>query len=225
MGVTPKELAILYPCLYHMAEPGSWESIRRHGLLSTSSLLSLFEITGDERRKIEACKRKESREIAHSIYGRAVIRDQKPIIESKLEVALHGCTLAEWYGLLNRRVFFWLTLERLTALLSAKEYRNKPHIVLTLETLPLVSSYESSITLSPMNSGNTLPIAHPRGPYTFKRMEGYPFQERLKKGPYYTVVELAVDNGISDIADYTLLVQTMVSDGTTSTSVETLYSR
>lgn len=45
MGVTPEELANLYPRLYHMAEPGSWESIRRYGLLSTSSLLSLFEIT------------------------------------------------------------------------------------------------------------------------------------------------------------------------------------
>jgi uncharacterized protein DUF7002 len=225
MGVTPEELAILYPRLYHMAEPGSWESIRKYGLHSTSSLLSLFEITGDERRNIEVCKRKESREIAHAVYGRAVIRDQKPIIESKLETALHGCTLAEWYSLLNSRVFFWLTIERLNTLLSAKEYRNKPHTVLTLETLPLVRHYEPSITLSPMNSGNTLPIAHPRGPDTFKVMDEYPFQERMKRGPYYTVVELAVTGGVPDISDYTLLVQIMVSDGAVSTSIETVYSR
>ena len=33
-----------YPTLYHMAEDGSWESIQRHGLLSTSALLDRFEI-------------------------------------------------------------------------------------------------------------------------------------------------------------------------------------
>jgi IrrE N-terminal-like domain len=113
----------------------------------------------------------------------------------------------------------------LNTLLSAKAYRNKPHTVLILETLPLVRRYEPSITLSPMNSGNTLPIAHPRGPDTFKVMNEYPFQERMKRGPYYTVVELAVEGGVPDAADYTLLVQTMVSDGTTSTSIETIYSR
>ena len=224
MGVTPKDLAAYYPHLFHMAEHGSWEGIRRHGLLSTSSLLSLFEITGDERHEIEVCKRKESRKIIHPVYGHAVIRDQKPIIESKLEAALRGCTAAEWYGLLNSRVFFWLNIKRLNTLLSAKEYRNKPHTVLTLETLPLVTHYETSITLSPMNSGNTLPIAHPRGPNTFRRMEEYPFRERLQRGPYYTIVELAVDGGVRNIEDYTLLVQTMISDGTTSDSVETLYS-
>jgi hypothetical protein len=225
MGVTPEELADLYPRLYHMAEPGSWDSIRRHGLLSTSSLLSLFEINGDERRDIEVCKRKESKEIRHAVHGRAVIRDQKPIIESKLETALHGCTLLEWYRLLNNRVFFWLTIERLNTLLAAKEYRNKPHTVLTLEALPLVRNYEPSITLSPMNSGNTLPIAHERGPDTFKVMNEYPFQERIKRGSYYTVVELAVMGGVPDIADYTLLVQTMVSGGGIPTSIETIFKR
>ena len=44
MGVTPEELAQAYPRLYHMADAQSWESIRKHGLLSTSSLLDLYEV-------------------------------------------------------------------------------------------------------------------------------------------------------------------------------------
>lgn len=37
------------PVLYHMAARGSWESIQRHGLLSTSALLDLFGVMGDRR--------------------------------------------------------------------------------------------------------------------------------------------------------------------------------
>jgi uncharacterized protein DUF7002 len=225
MGVTPDELAAFYPYLYHMAEPGTWESICRHGLLSTSSLLTLFEFDGEARRPYEERKREESVEINHPCHGRAVLRDQKPIIESKLKFALQDCTLTDWYKLLNSRVFFWLSIDRLNTLLSARQYRGKPHTILTLETLPLALDYEASITLSPMNSGNTLPVAHPRGLATFRRMKDYPFAERLKYGPYYTVVELAVEGGVPDVCKYVVRSETMTSDGATSVTSGILYSR
>ena len=50
--MTEGELAELIrdcPTLYHMAECGSWPSIRRHGLLSTSALLDLYGVQGAER--------------------------------------------------------------------------------------------------------------------------------------------------------------------------------
>lgn len=40
-GVDPGELAERYPRLFHMAAAGSWPSIERHGLLSTSALLDI----------------------------------------------------------------------------------------------------------------------------------------------------------------------------------------
>lgn len=224
MGVTPEELANLYPRLYHMAEPGSWESIRKYGLLSTSSLLTLFGIDSNMRREIEMRRRSKSYEIKEAEHGRAVIRDQKPIVESKLQAALQDCTLEEWYALLNSRVFFWLTEERLKILLSAREYRNKPHTVLTLETLPIARDYASTITLSPMNSGNTLPIAHPRGKATFSKMRDYPFRERLKRGLQYTVVELAIEGGVPNVVKYAIRAETMVSKGNRVTTVEVLYA-
>jgi len=119
MGVTPEKLAELYPRLYHMAEPDSWESIRDLGLLSTSSLLDRFGITGEIRRTIER-RRDRSHQIKHEKYGRAVIRDQLPIIESKLRASLQDCSPEEWYAFLNGRVFFWLCEERLHVLLGAK---------------------------------------------------------------------------------------------------------
>ena len=76
-----------------------------------------------------------------------------------------------------------------------------------------------------MNSGNTLPIAHPRGLRTFSKIKDYPFEERLRRGPYYTVVELAVEGGVKNIADYTIRVDVMTSDGEGIKTIKTLYMR
>ena len=35
-------------------------------------------------------------------------------------------------------------------------------------------------------------------------MTNYPFQARLHRGPYYLVVELAVEGGVSNIMDYVI---------------------
>lgn len=208
MGVTPEELAQTYPRLYHMADAQSWESIQKHGLLSTSSLLDLFEVKGHEREEIEIRRRPESVPIVHKKYGRAVVRGNNPIIESKLRAALKGCTLEQWYRLLNKHAFFWLTPERLKTLLCARAYRDDPHAVLTLDTLPFLRRYEERIVLSPMNSGNTQPIAHERSPGTFKKMRDYPFHERAHRGDYYQVVELAVEGG-ADVTESVLSVDLM----------------
>jgi len=50
-------IAVRWPRLYHMAEAGSWSSIRRHGLLSATAFLDLFEVTGPDRDRIEAARR------------------------------------------------------------------------------------------------------------------------------------------------------------------------
>jgi len=50
--MTNEQFCQHYPCLYHMAEAGTWDSIKKLGLLSTLALTELFEITGDEKRKL-----------------------------------------------------------------------------------------------------------------------------------------------------------------------------
>jgi len=196
-----------------MADARSWESIQKKGLLSTSSLLDLFEVMGHERENIESRRRPESVPIVHEKYGRAVVRGNNPIIESKLRAALpKDFTLEQWYRLLNKHAFFWLTSERLKTLLCARAYRDYPHAVLTLDTLRFVRRYEQKIVLSPMNSGNTQPIAHPRSPETFKKMCDYPFQERAHRGNYYQIVELAVEGG-ADVTESVLSVDLMQCAG------------
>jgi len=76
-----------------------------------------------------------------------------------------------------------------------------------------------------MNSGNTLPIAFPRRLTTLKNMVEYPFEQRLRLGRHYTVVELAVEEGVPNILDYTVQVEEMISDGDKMASARTIFKR
>jgi len=191
-----------------MAEANTWNSIQSLGLLSTSELLTRFGVTGARRQEIETKRRATSVQITHEKLGRAIIRDQKPLIESKLVTTLRGCSPEEWYRLLNGHVFFWLTTERLEKLLCAEAYRAEEHTVLTIDTRSLISAYEPEATLTPMNTGNTQPFAHPRGPDKFMNLRDYPFDERAKYGRQNQVVEVAIKRGVPDIKKYVISAET-----------------
>lgn len=184
-----------------MAESGSWPSIMRHGLLSTSALLDLFGIVDDARSSIESERRPRSVKIDHPEHGEAVIRDQKPLNPTILERSLEDMSAANWVEALNGRVFFWTEEERLERLLSARAYRSQVHDVLTVDTESLVDAHEGEITLAHLNTGTTLFRAPRRGTGTFQRLADYPFETRGR------VVELAVDYSVPDITDHTLLVE------------------
>ncbi len=222
VGVSPEELAERYPRIYHMAEAGTWESIRKHGLLSTSGLLDLFEVKGPERLRIESERRPESITISHHGYGTAIIRDQKPMREAALASCLTDMTVRQWYENLNRRVFFWLTRERLIKLLSARAYRGKMHCVLTVDTEVLVNRHWEQITLSPINSGSTIYRPVRRGTDTFLPLSAYPFEARRKsKGLKNAAVELAVDYSVPDIAELVIRVDHMAGGRT----IKKIYER
>jgi hypothetical protein len=182
-----------------MAEAGSWRSIKRHGLLSTSALLDLFEVTGEERDLIEGRRRPESVAIRHSLYGTAWIRDNKPINETVLRRTLVGMTEREWYRTLNSRVFFWLSKKRLDRLRHAPAYRNRRHDILTLDTAQLLRRHGTRVELAHLNSGAVHPSAnYPRGADTFKPIDQYPWQERLMIAPSEPIVELTVLHSVVD---------------------------
>jgi hypothetical protein len=120
MGITLKEIAELHPRLYHMAEHGSWPSIRENGLLSTTALLDLYAIKGESRATIESTLRKNMVQVKGKKGETAWIRDQRPMSGQKLAGCLRdGLTPTDWYRMLNGRVFFWLTEARLETLLAA----------------------------------------------------------------------------------------------------------
>ena len=134
---TTEQLVTRYPILFHMAEEGTWPSIRRHGLLSTSALLDLFEITGDERQRIEREWRRTSARIVHPEHGTATIRDQSPMDPHSLAPQLVDLEPTDWYRLINRKTFFWATRDRLNRFLNARPYKRSVHDVITVDTQKL----------------------------------------------------------------------------------------
>jgi hypothetical protein len=213
VGVTRKEFSSLYPRLYHMAHEDAWASIQRYGLLTTGSILKQWEVEDSERARIECQIRNSAIELVHSQHGKVTIRDQKPMLDKNLRRALIDCTPEEWCQLLNGKVFFWPSRERLHTHMAARLNRGNKHLVLTIDSYRLVKSYEHKITLCAMNSGNTVPFPQKRGKLSFMKMSDYPFEARRARGPYYTVVELAVDADIPDILNYVTSVDYMTSAG------------
>jgi hypothetical protein len=193
-----------FPRLWHMAEDGSFESILKNGLLSTSSLLDLYGIQGNERLAIESQRRPESVTISRNGFPSAIVRDQKPMTESALKKCLAAnVSPEEWFEILNDRTFFWLSRDRLRGLLGARAYRDRPQTVLTVDTASLLKAHKNLIELSPLNSGATIYNPQPRGRDTFLPIEKYPFDERRKTRPIdKSVVELVVRKGVPDISDH-----------------------
>jgi hypothetical protein len=127
-----------------MADANSWPSIKKHGLLSTSALLDLFEVAGNERRQFETEHRRCSIQIDHPVYGSAIIRDRRSMSDSGLSRCLmDDLAPRDWYRLVNQKVFFWLTTRRLKNMISAKPYRDKKHLILTIDTASLLNKYLS----------------------------------------------------------------------------------
>jgi hypothetical protein len=141
--------------------------------------------------------------ITHPVYGAAVIRDQKPMSESKLRQCLDDLTPEEWFVLLNGKVFFWVSRDRLQRLLDAKAYRDRKHTVIQLQTRSLVERYLPDVHLCPINSGSTLFIPPRRGLQTFLPISEYALDPR-KREP---LVELAVDRGVPDVMEHVLTVE------------------
>lgn len=183
-----------------MAADGSWPSIASWGLLSATALLDLFEVPEPRRSELEAARRPDSVLIQHPHYGRAVIRDNKPLLESRLKGCLQdGLTPEDWYRLLNQRVFFWPTRTRVDNLLGAATYRSTPQLVLTVPTEQIVDLHHDAISLSIINSGATRPFARPRGASTFQSIDDFDFEARRHRGQQ-AIAELTVDYAVPDMA-------------------------
>ena len=208
MGVSISELATTYPRLYHITSEGSWPSIQQYGLLSTEALLDLFGVDGEFRTSVLAARRPDCVPITNPQYGRAIIRDQKPLIESRLRTVLQdGMTPREWYELLNRKTFFWVAESRFETLRNARAYEGLRQTLLIVDCAKLLARHADQVTLCPMNSGASRPMAFPRGRRTFLPIAEYPFEEsRRKRGRKGAVVELTVEYSVPDIRDLVISV-------------------
>ncbi len=202
------ELSRLYPRLYHMAAAGSWPLIRDYGLRTTAQLVEASAPAPGIQAGILERRRAHSVVLQDGPFGPVTIRDQGPLRMDILPRVLDGVTVAEWLGMLNGRVFFWPGPDRLANLLAARNYRGEVHDVLTVDTGSLVAAYADRIRLSPINSGAALfPNAARRGHGTFSPIGTYPYEQHRWRGRKNAIAELAVIDGVPDIAQYVVWVE------------------
>lgn len=147
--------------IYHLAEAANWPSIQRHGLLSASKLMEVAGLTGADRDRLGKTQRLTHTELRNG----AQIRDQRPMPPTALAHCLCEMEPADWYALINARVFFWLDVERLNRQKAACEPR--PQVLMAVDTAALVTAYEKRMAVTPINTGNARRKPARRGAATF----------------------------------------------------------
>ena len=191
-----------HPVLFHMADAGSWDSIRRYGLLSVSALLDLYEIKGTQHSELFSMWRPCSILIRHPIYGNAVIRDQHPMPPDRLMRELEkGISPSAWYETLNKKCFFWVDEIRLLKMLNTSLYKDNEHDVLTLDTRSLIERDSPRIRVSHINTGYAGRSATKRSAATF-----HTIQECSRVGRKDGIAELTVEPRVDNIEEVTLSV-------------------
>ena len=203
------ELVRRHPLLFHTGVAGSWPSIREHGLLTTEQIVRTGAFEPAVAEALLRNRRPHGTVLDHPRLGRVGIRDQSSLRLRHLEPALQGMSVAEWLGVLNGRVFFWLHPAKLQRLLTARRARDAEQDVLVVRTASLVEAHGDRIRLSPINSGATLwPGAPARGPGTFSTIADYPWAERRKgRSAADAIAELAVPGGVPDIRAHVVRVE------------------
>lgn len=210
----PTELVATYPRIFHMAEASAWEGIQRHGLLSTGALVDLFETPNPRRSRLLAERRPDMTAVRHDVHGSALIRDNGPLNEKKLAACLTDMTVPEFLRLINSKVFFWPTEKRLQTLFAASAYRDRPHLILTIDTASLLAAHAERVTLSPINSGATVHNAPQRGSETFKTIADYDFEYwRTKRSRPTAVAEICVDHSVPDVISHLVEAYVRHPDG------------
>jgi hypothetical protein len=182
-----------YPVLYHMADARNWPSIQRWGLLSTQALLERMEV--ESHQAVEERRAGGPVQIDHPRHGAVFIRDQHQIREKQLAGCLIDVTPERWRAILNARVFFWPTLERLESMY--RYYQDEPQLIFEIPSAPFINAYQRKIELSRINSGFIMRKPARRGLETFQPFEAFQHSAKQK------VAELTIPGSAPDILDFT----------------------
>jgi hypothetical protein len=165
---------------------------------------------------LERTQRLEHTELPNN---RAHIRDQRPMPPAALENCLCGMSPADWYSMVNARVFFWLDPHRLNRQKAACEPR--PQVVMIIDAAALVAAHEEQVGVTPINTGNARRKPARRGAATFVPLAewvkygwaseaaalGIPLRKRSHRP-----VELTVVDAVPDIMRYVVDLQALSTD-------------
>ena len=188
---------------YHLVDERNWASIQAHGLLSAKRLAAA---SGYDLRQLRLHRAK-----GLTLPSGVRIRDQSPMPPAVLGRYLQdGLSPEGWYDLLNSRVFFWLDPDRLNR--QRKACGDAPQKVLIIDAARMLEKHGSRAAVTPINSGNAMRAAAPRGLSTFVpwvrwTADGWEFEKAGRttiRPANHMPVELAIEDAVEDIMDYVI---------------------
>jgi len=170
----------LRPFLYHLTDRENFKNLIKNGgvLFSTKELVQRSSLP-DEEKKEFIIKRRPKHEVLNADGMFISIRDQRPISISNLEKCIpKDWTVGDYIKLLNKWVFFWPTLHRLTS--HYTRYSSEKPIIIKIDTSSLFTINDNP-KFCRLNSGATRSnVAYngappPRGYDTFLNVYDYSF--------------------------------------------------
>lgn len=186
--------------IYHLIDERNLKSIQTHGLLSAAQLLERSGLS-------EWINRHRSMEM--QLTNGVVIRDQRPMPPNALAPCLmNGITPSDWYALLNRRIFFWIDINRLNRQRLAC---TSPQYIMTIDVKKLLVHYGQRTTVTPINTGNARRVPARRSlesfvPYDIWVDSGWKSEsEALGTKPRslsHKPVELTITDAVPNIFDF-----------------------
>ena len=200
MTETPETFAARFPSLWRLAERGSHEGIRRHGLLTAAEAA---EMAGHDLRPV---RRPGFLDLALPCGTAVAVSDNLPLSERRLARALEDdLTVADWMAMLNDRVFFWTDRTSGEAHLAARTRLGRESEWQEYETGGLLASCWDRAEIAPFNTGSTVRVAVRRGLSTFAPLAGLDYEawrgarrdRGLKKG-LDSVKEVTVRGGVPE---------------------------
>lgn len=196
--------------VYHLIEASNWPFIEKEGLLSASALLRKSSLSSEEVEGIE-CNQRLQRLVLPD--GR-VLRDQKPLPVAALQRCLVDCEPANWYKLINSKVYFWVDLDRLNRVRRA--ILTSPQVVLKVDASALLAQYGSKAAVTPYNIGNAMRKASRMScatlvPYATWQVSGWDSESAAVGGKprsrHHRPAELVVADAVPDIMQFVLEVR------------------
>lgn len=163
-AVDLKQLADRFPDLWHVTFDGGWEGIRHHGILRAIDVAP--ESCDEFRADITAVSAEGARPVT--------LRDQKRTRRDPTP-CLEDLTPAEWWRLVNGRVYLFVREAGATDLVGSYLRRGHPQEVLKLRTTALLAPLADKVEVTTVNAGVFPRTKGPsRGRSTFVALGAHP---------------------------------------------------
>jgi hypothetical protein len=163
-AVDVEQLAKRFPNLWHVTFAGGWDGIDRHGLLRTIDVAPL----GCEELRPEVTRVEASDGLQITLRNQLRSRvDPTP--------SLDGVTPAEWWRLVNSRVYFFCRQSHADQLVASYLGQHLVQEVIKLRTGPALELVADNVEVTTVNVGVFPRTKGPsRGPNNFVPLDEYP---------------------------------------------------